>query len=390
MRFGLDVRLTYYTTGGIARYMRHLAQLIPAMARDVEHVQVFRRGHEMAFADGVQRLNCWTPAHHRFETTLLGFELLPHGLDLLHSPDFIIPKFGARHLINTVHDLTFLLHPEFLTEDSRRYYGGNIGPSVARADAVIAVSNATKADLVNLLEVPAEKVHVIYEGISERFQPMTAEEIAPVLTQFDLSPGYILFVGTFEPRKNVPGLLRAYAELRSRRSDAPPLVLVGNRGWLFDEAMRLINSLKLTEHVRYFENLPDAELPALYNGAHCLSLTSHYEGFGFPVLEAMRCGVPVVVSDRASLPEIAGGAALEVSPDDSSALADALERLLFDNDLRRELRAKGLERASTFTWERCCEETVALYRAVAEGRQIEPRANPSPDTAAVRDRATGN
>ncbi len=364
MRFGLDVRLTYYTGGGIARYMRHLGQLIPTVATDVENVQIFRRGHAMRFAEGVRRIDSWVPAHHRFETTLLSLELLPLGLDLLHSPDFITPKFGARHLVNTVHDLTFLLHPEFLTEGSRRYYAGNIGASVARADAVIAVSHATKADLVNLLDVPAEKVHVIYEGISPRFRPMAPDEIAPVLSQFDLSPGYILFVGTFEPRKNVPGLLRAYAELRSRRKDAPPLVLVGNRGWLFDEAMRLINSLKLTEHVRYFENLPDAELPALYNGAHCLSLTSHYEGFGFPVLEAMGCGVPVVISDRASLPEIAGGAALEVSPDDSTAHAHALERLLFDETLRQDLRAQGLERARAFTWERCCEETVALYRSV--------------------------
>lgn len=364
MRFGLDVRLTYYTGGGIARYMRHLAQLIPTLTTGSEHVHVFRRGHQVRYADGVRRVDSWVPAHHRFETTLLGLELLPLGLDLFHSPDFITPKFGARHHISTVHDLTFLLHPEFLTEDSRRYYGGNIGPTVARADAIIAVSNATKADLVNLLDVPAEKIHVIYEGISARFQPMTPEEIAPVLTQFDLNPGYILFVGTFEPRKNVAGLLRAYAELRSRRKDAPPLVLVGNRGWLFDEAMRLINSLKLTEHVRYFENLPDAELPALYNGAHCLSLTSHYEGFGFPVLEAMGCGVPVVISDRASLPEIAGGAALEVSPEDSSALAHALERLLFDDSLRRDLRARGLERARQFTWERCCEETVALYNQI--------------------------
>lgn len=365
MRLGLDVRLTYYTGGGIARYMRHLAQEIPSLAPDIEHVQIFRRGHKLRFSDGARRIDSWVPAHHRFETTLFGLEMLPHGLDILHSPDFISPKFGARRLICTVHDLTFLLHPEFLTEDSRHYYAGNIGRSVAQADAVIAVSNATKTDLVNLLAIAPEKIHVIYEGISPRFRPMSPEEIEPVLAQLDLTPGYILFVGTFEPRKNVAGLLRAYAELRSRRRDAPPLVLVGNRGWLFAEAMRLINSLKLTEHVRYFENLPDAELPAIYNGAHCLSLTSHYEGFGFPVLEAMGCGVPVVISDRASLPEIAGGAALAVSPDDSSELAHALERLLFDEALRQDLRARGLERARSFSWERCGAETVALYRAVA-------------------------
>ncbi|HRE28483.1 MAG TPA: glycosyltransferase, partial [Anaerolineales bacterium] len=111
---------------------------------------------------------------------------LPHGLDILHSPDFISPKFGARRLICTVHDLTFLLHPEFLTEDSRHYYAGNIGRSVAQADAVIAVSNATKTDLVNLLAIAPEKIHVIYEGISPRFRPMSPEEIEPVLAQLDL------------------------------------------------------------------------------------------------------------------------------------------------------------------------------------------------------------
>jgi glycosyltransferase involved in cell wall biosynthesis len=365
MRIGLDLRITYYTDGGIARYARRLASALPELAPEHEHVHLYRRGHHETFSARARRVVCWTPAHHQFERSALGLELLPKRLDLLHSPDFIPPYFGVGRRVITVHDLTFLHHPEFLTEDSRRYYAGNIRQSIEVADAIIAVSHATKADLVDLLDVPVEKVRVVHQGLDERFRVLPASDVDATLMQYDLERGYILFVGTFEPRKNVPGLLRAYAHLRKCRPDAPPLVLVGNRGWLFNEAARLMESLGLREHVRYFENLPDPDLPALYNGARVLALTSHYEGFGFPILEAMASGTPCVISDRSSLPEVAGPAALAVDPNDAEALANALDRLLTDRSLHAELRQRGLERAGSFSWERTARETLAVYRDVA-------------------------
>ncbi len=364
-RLGLDVRLTYYTGGGIAKYIRNLAAALPALAPERAHTHFYRRKHAETFAAGARRVDCWTPAHHRLERWALAAEVLPHRLDLLHSPDFIPPAAGYRRSVITVHDLTFLRYPEFLTAEARRYYNGQIGWAVRRADAISADSQATKADLMELLAVPEDKVTVIPLGLDKEFRPDAPDGAdAATLGRLGLTRGYVLLVGTFEPRKNVKGLLRAYAQWRGRSPDAPPLVLVGRAGWLFDETLSEIAKLKLEPHVRRLEELPAADLPAVYRAAGVLVLPSHYEGFGFPVLEAMGCGTPVICADRASLPEIAGDAAVLVDPDHPAALAEALGRVLGDTALRAELTVKGLARAKLYTWERTARETLALYDRV--------------------------
>ncbi len=364
-RLGLDARLTYYSAGGIAKYIRNLAAALPALAPERAHVHFYRRKQAETFSPAARRVDCWTPAHHRLERWALAAEILPHGLDLLHSPDFIPPAAGYRRSVITVHDLTFLRYPEFLTVEARRYYNSQIGWAVRRAAAIAADSQATKVDLMELLGVPGDKVTVIPLGLDPEFRP-DAPEGADVATlgRLGLARGYVLFVGTFEPRKNVKGLLRAFAQWRSEVPEAPPLVLVGRAGWLFDETLAEITRLGLEAHVRRLEELPAADLPAVYRGAGVLVLPSHYEGFGFPVLEAMGCGTPVICSNRASLPEIAGDAAVMVDPDDERALADALGRVLGDTTLRAELAARGLVRAQLYTWERTARETLALYERV--------------------------
>lgn len=362
-RIGLDVRLTYYTGGGIARYIRHLAADLPSLDPANAHTHFYRRGQRETFSDRARRVDCWTPAHHRLERLALSAELMPHRLDLLHSPDFIPPLAGFRRSVITVHDLTFLLYPEFLTPESRRYYNDQIAWAVRRADAISADSHATKADLVARLKVPPAKVTVIHLGLDHGFQPETPGSAAH-LTTLGLAPGYVLFVGTFEPRKNVPGLLRAYASLRSRLPDAPPLVLAGRRGWLFDQALGLMRELHLEPHVRLLEEVSDPQLRALYHGAGVFVLPSHYEGFGFTVLEAMASGTPAVVANRASLPEIAGEAALLVNPDQPEEMASAIERVLTDSALRVDLVGRGLARAACFTWEQTARSTLDLYQRV--------------------------
>lgn len=364
MRLGLDVRLTYYTRGGIAKYAARLAAELPRLAPEHAHVHFYRRGHTEVFSAQAQRVDCWTPAHHRLETLALGVEAWPRRLDLLHSPDFIPPRFGARRSVITVHDLAFLRYPQFLTAESRRYYNDQIRYAVRRAHAIAADSGATRDDLVERLGAPAEKITVIHLGLDPDFRPSPQPAVAAALAGRGLTPGYVLFVGTLEPRKNVPGLLRAYARLRAAAPDAPPLVLAGWRGWLFDETLGLAARLNLTPHVRWLEDFPPAQLPALYSGAGVCVLPSHYEGFGFPVLEAMGCEVPVVIADRSSLPEIAGEAALKVDPDDAEALAAALRRALEDNALRADLIRRGRENIARFTWEKTARETLALYRRV--------------------------
>jgi len=175
---------------------------------------------------------------------------------------------------------------------------------------------------------------------------------------------YLLFVGTFEPRKNVAGLLNAYGILRESEKDKPPLVLAGRRGWLFDETLAQVDRLGLRDHIVFLDTPSDDDLLALYSGAMALVLPSHYEGFGLTVLEAMACGAPVVISDRGSLPEIAGDAALVVDPDDVDALAGAMRRVVGDAEVRARLRERGLARAAEFGWERCARETLAVYDRV--------------------------
>jgi glycosyltransferase involved in cell wall biosynthesis len=364
MRLGLDVRLTYYTGGGIAKYIRRLAEFLPPLAPSHTHFHFYRRGHTEVFARPARRVACFTPAHHQLETWALGTELLPHQLHLLHSPDFIPPRWGAKKFVITVHDLAFLRYPQFLTPESRHYYNEQIQYAVQHAHAISADSYATQADLINLLNVPEEKITPIHLGLDPQFHPRPPEEVATVLARHRLPRGFILFVGTFEPRKNVPTLLKAYAALRAHWPSAPPLALAGNRGWLFDEAQTLARELNLQAHTCFMENFPSADLPATYCGAGVVALPSHYEGFGFPVLEAMGSGTPVVMSNVSSLPEVGGEAVLSCDPTDVEALANALYRALTDSTLRAQLIESGLARAQTFTWEKTAQETMRLYERV--------------------------
>jgi glycosyltransferase involved in cell wall biosynthesis len=286
------------------------------------------------------------------------------GLDLLHTTDFIPPAWGYRRSLITVHDLNFLYYPQFLTAHSHRYYNQQIEWAVRRADRVLADSYATRSDLVSLLGVPADKVTVVHLAADPAFHPLPEAEARQVAARHGLPPGYLLFVGTLEPRKNLPGLLEAYRQLLDGQVTAAPLVLVGGKGWLYDEIFQRVQELHLGQHVRFLHGVPDADLPALYNAASVLTTPSFYEGFGLPALEAMACGTPVVVADRASLPEIVGEAGLLVNPDDPHDIARALACALNDEPLRARLRALGLVQSAGFTWERAARETWEVYREV--------------------------
>jgi glycosyltransferase involved in cell wall biosynthesis len=289
--------------------------------------------------------------------------LLPHRLDLLHSPDFIPPALGAGRTVITVHDLNFIHFPQFLTTDSLRYYAGQIEWAVNRADHILADSNQTRADLRGLLNVPAGKVTTVHLAADERFRPVSD---LTALDRYGLSPGYILFVGTLEPRKNIPTLLRSYRSLLDRAVTDVPLVLVGRRGWLAEGVFDTLESLRL-DRVRILDDVAGLEsLIQLYNGARLLVIPSFYEGFGLPVLEAMACHTPVVASDRGSLPEIVGDAGLLVNPEDPDELAAAIERLLSDEPLRAALIEKGRLQAARFTWEKCVQQTLQVYRLVLQ------------------------
>ena len=371
MRIAIDARIAHYTGAGIGQYAVHLAQALAR--RDAAHhyllLQSRKDGRLLVDEPHVQRQGIWTPSHHRWEQGLLAaeFNLRPVlrrlHIDLLHSTDFIPPlRVRSFKSVITVHDLAFLRWPHFLTEDSARYYG-QVDAAVARADHIIAVSESTKNDLVKLLGAPRDKITVVYEAADPIYRPMLREEaLASMRSKYPLPDEFILFVSTIEPRKNIATLLQAYRRLLDSYKVSAGLVLAGATGWLSQQIFDTVEQLNLQRHVTFLGRVQNGDLVYLYNLARCLAHPAHYEGFGLTPLEAMACGTPVVVSNVSSLPEVVGDAALLIDPNNEEELAVALHRLLTDDGLRASLRAKGLARAHTFTWERAAEETLAVYQ----------------------------
>jgi glycosyltransferase involved in cell wall biosynthesis len=366
MRIGIDARIVHYSRGGIRSYVVHLLDALAALDGDVDYLVLHsRKGRDISPLDSNFRsVPCWTPSHHRLERWALGIEIARLGIDLLHSPDSIPPASGYRRSVITIHDLNFLYYPRFLTPESRRYYNEQIEWAVQRADHILADSHATKTDLTSLLGVASERITVVHLATDSSFCPLPETEARQAAGRYDLEPDFLLFVGTLEPRKNVPGLLQAYRILLDEKVTAKPLVLVGGKGWLYDEIFERVEALDLGGLVRFLHGVPDADMPGLYNAASVLTTPSFYEGFGLPALEAMACGTPVVVSDRASLPEVVGEAGLLVNPDEPEDIARALRRVLMNESLRTKMRKMGLLQAARFSWKRVAQETLAVYRQV--------------------------
>jgi len=366
MRIGIDARIVHYSRGGIRSYVVHLLEALAELDGDADYsILCSRKQHPVSLSDAdFHRVSCWTPSHHRFERWALSLEIARLGLDILHSPDFIPPRFGYAHSVITVHDLNFLYYPRFLTDESRRYYNEQIEWAVGRADHILADSHATQADLMSLLNVASEKITVVHLAADPSFRPLAEATARQTVAEYGLEPGFLLFVGTLEPRKNIPGLLLAYRKLVDQNVTQDPLVLVGGKGWLYDDIFERIEALDLIDCVRFLHAVPDSDLPGLYNAASVLAMPSFYEGFGLPALEAMSCGTPVVVADRASLPEVVGDAGSLVDPDDPDSIAEALKSVLTEDSKTERMRQAGLEQAGVFSWERVARETRAVYEAV--------------------------
>ncbi len=369
MRVAIDARLSYYVQGGITQYTLNLIRALAAVDRENEYIVFQRRPDQRTIVsqDNFRRVSLWAPTHHPLEQYVFGLELALQGrIDVLHCTDFIPPFYYRGPTVITVHDLAFLLYPHFLTRRSARYYG-LIDRAVRHADHIIAVSEATKNDLIRLTGTPEHKITVIYEAAEPIYFPIHDQQVlARIHAKYHLPEQYILFVGTIEPRKNLPTLIRAFDRLLTDYKVEADLAIVGKEGWLYEEVYQVVDELKLKERVHFLGRVPTADLPHLYNASQMLVLPSFYEGFGLPPLEAMACGVPVIVADTSAMPEVVGDAALRVSPDDVEGFTVAMWRMLTDNALRAEMIAKGLKRVQCFSWERAARETLKVYQRLYE------------------------
>lgn len=292
----------------------------------------------------------------------------PPSATLYHEPNFVLRRFNGP-AITTVHDLGWIRYPHCLAAPTRAILERGMPDTLERAQRILTVSRFVADELTRLLGVAPERIAVTPLGVAGAFQPYAAEQTRAVLDRLGLQHGgYLLSVATLDPRKNLAGLISAYGRLPARLQQQYPLVLAGATGW-GDALGAQAAPLERRGRLRRLGYVADADLPSLYAGAAALAMPSFYEGFGLPVLEAMASGVPVLAADRAALPEVAGGAAWLVDPEDSEALPRALMQVLQEDDWRRQAIAAGLIRARGFRWARTVARTLAVYLEVLHACQ---------------------
>ncbi len=370
MRIAIDYTSAARQRAGIGRYTRSLihalaqadstnqyALYVPRDARELDDARAFSKNFRIARAPLSERLMValWQRAQ-----LPLPVELVTGGCDIFYSPDFVLPPTRARKKFLTVHDLSFKRVPETAVPNLKWYLEGAVPRAVARADLILADSNATRNDLIELFHAPAPRVQTLYSGYDARFQPIREErELERVRTTYELHKPFILHVGTIEPRKNLARLIQAFGQLPQRREIE--LVIAGGRGWMYDEIYAAPEKFGVSASVHFIGFIPDADLPALYSLAELVAYPSLYEGFGLPVLEAMACGAAVVTANNSSLPEVAGDAALLIDARDVDALAWAMQRFLDDTTWRRIMQQKGLAQAKKFSWQKSAEQLRAAF-----------------------------
>ena len=385
MRIGIDCSLVPGERAGIGQYAYQLVRALSQIDHQNKYVlypvfyYTFHPQYRQAVFPHAANLRV---AFRWFPPALLRVLRHPYApwftrewllgrVDVVHSVSFSAPRLriGRKRLVVTLHDVSFLTHPECHTRANLAHTLSGTRDAVAWADALIAISQHTRQDLIERMGASPDRVVVTYIAPN----PLCVREDNPLVlshvrSAYQLPRDFILFVGALEPRKNVKRLLAAYAQLSPALRRDVHLVIAGGQGWLTDDIRPMVKALALTAQVHFLGYVKEEDLPVLYSLATVFAYPSLYEGFGLPVLEAMHCGTPVLTSNVSALPEIAGEAALLVSPTNVDAITDGLTRLLEETDLRAELRERGYARVRLFSWERCARETLAVYQRVYQGQ----------------------
>jgi glycosyltransferase involved in cell wall biosynthesis len=292
------------------------------------------------------------------------------GVDVAHVPYFASPLNAGVPTVVTVHDLIPMVLPEYRGNAWVRLYTSLVAAAAARACLILTDSQASKQDILAHLRVPDSRVRVVYLAPAPQYRPVDDPlALAAVRRKYDLPGTFVLWLAGFDVRKNARGLLHAYTWVYSALGDEYPLVMAGKlpdrETPLFPDPRRTAAELGIGEALRFPGRIDEADKPALYSAASVFAFPSHYEGFGLPILEAMACGTPVVTSNAASLPELAGAAAFQIDPGDTRRMGAAIIALCVQEDLHAEMREKGLAQAAGFTWDKTARETMAAYRQAA-------------------------
>ena len=381
MRIAIDYTAAIRQGAGIGNYVRDLVDALLAQDSKNQYTLLTsgRPTRERPFpkADNVRARSIIIP--DRYLNILWYRWRLPlHAtfftgqVDIYHGPDFVLPPINGKvRKIVTVHDLAFLEHPEYAVPQLVAFLNKVVPEAVGSADVVAAVSQATRQTLIEHFKTPAGKITIIPNGVRSHFRRITDPILlAATRHKFGLKHPLVLGVGTLEPRKNHPGLIKAFHQAQSasgKKQRPAMLALAGGPGWLYEETQQLVTKLKLEKKVRFLGRVSELELITLYSMADVFAFPSFFEGFGLPPLEAMACGAPVITSNTSSLPEVVGDAALLINPYNTSELAQAMIRLLEDEKLREELQQKGYARAQLFTWPKSASKMLSVYQRLYDG-----------------------
>ncbi len=370
MRIGIDARKLH--DFGIGTYIRNLLRQLARLDRETEFVLLCRpEDRELLGSLGTnfRTVTATAQNYSLSEQITVPWALQREGVGLFHAPHYVLPPLVRCRSVVTIHDCIHLMFPQYLPNRlAYAYARSSIALASKRATRIMTVSESSKRDILRFMDVPADKIDVIYNAYDERFgvEPQEAD-VERVAERYQLHDEFVLYAGNVKPHKNLSRLIEAFHLVRNRGLGHLKLVLIGDEISKYAALRRAVHQHQLHKYVRFFGFVPEETLAVMYRLAGVFVFPSLYEGFGLPPLEAMASGTPVVTSNVSSLPEVAGDAALLVDPYDPSAIADGMYSVLTDQAVRQRLREKGLARARQFSWEASVRRVHEIYTEVGGG-----------------------
>ncbi|HTK10185.1 MAG TPA: glycosyltransferase family 1 protein [Ktedonobacteraceae bacterium] len=373
MRIAIDYTAAIRQGAGIGTYVRNLVgAMLQQDSSDQYTLLTSGRSspeHPFPEAENVRGKNIFIPDRYlnllwyRWQVPLPA-TIFSGQIDIYHGPDFVLPPLG-KHVkkVVTIHDLAFLEHPEYAVPSLAEYLRKVVPAAINSAHVVATVSAEVSRTLHKHFQTPLEKMVVVPNGVAPHFRRISDPIIlGATRNKFGLKHPLVLGVGTMEPRKNHLGLIKAFHQAQQKKGGPAMLAIAGGQGWLYEETRQLVTELKLEKKVRFLGRVSDLELITLYSMADIFAFPSFAEGFGIPLIEAMACGAPVITANVSAMPEVVGDAALLIDPHNNDELAAAINKLLVNETLREELRAKGYQRAREYTWEASAQKMLRIYQ----------------------------